>query len=364
MDRETQFQDHDAAPLTMTTTRNPKDSMESTWRQWDRNQWHISHWFLELLNIHHVDLDENVPVHQKTDKVPYAPEWQFHRWVLIHAFIPLALHQAYTAYSGHNMPTAVAYVYYSLSLKAIGIHQLHVLRRVGQRYGFFDGDQHPRDGVPDVGVWNTTRSLLSVIAFRPMIASLFAYRVDEGPSSINWLPLPLEIALYAIILDFWYYWYHRVMHESLTLWQFHRTHHLTKHPNPLLTSYADPVQEFFDIIGIPLLTYASMKTLSFPMGFYDWWVCQQYVIFTELLGHSGLRIEATAVNPLTWVLRALGMELVIEDHDLHHRRGWKQSHNYGKQTRVWDRVFGTTVPRVEGWEGNVDYVNTAEIPLF
>lgn len=58
------------------------------------------------------------------------------------------------------------------------------------------------------------------------------------------------------------------------------------------------------------------------------------------------------------------MELVIEDHDLHHRRGWKQSHNYGKQTRVWDRVFGTTIPRVEGWEGNVDYVNTAEIPLI
>jgi sterol desaturase/sphingolipid hydroxylase (fatty acid hydroxylase superfamily) len=87
-------------------------------------------------------------------------------------------------------------------------------------------------------------------------------------------------------------------------------------------------------------------------------------IFTELLGHSGLRIEATAVNPMTWLLRMFDMELVIEDHDLHHRTGWRRSHNYGKQTRVWDRLFGTTVPRVEGCKGKIDYVNTAKIPMW
>jgi hypothetical protein len=34
------------------------------------------------------------------------------------------------------------------------------------------------------------------------------------------------------------------------LWKYHRTHHLTKHPNPLLTLYADTEQEFFDILGV------------------------------------------------------------------------------------------------------------------
>jgi sterol desaturase/sphingolipid hydroxylase (fatty acid hydroxylase superfamily) len=40
------------------------------------------------------------------------------------------------------------------------------------------------------------------------------------------------------------------------------------------------------------------------------------------------------------------MELAVEDHDLHHRFG-KSGRNYGKQTRIWDRVFGTIGERVE-----------------
>jgi sterol desaturase/sphingolipid hydroxylase (fatty acid hydroxylase superfamily) len=40
------------------------------------------------------------------------------------------------------------------------------------------------------------------------------------------------------------------------------------------------------------------------------------------------------------------MELCVEDHDLHHRLG-KSGMNYGKQTRIFDRIFGTTSERVE-----------------
>ena len=349
---------------TMATVRNPKDSMTSTWRQWDRSQWRLGHWLVELLDIHLVHDAKYVPVHEKTDKVPYAPEWQFHYWVVLHASIPLLLHQAYIAYTGQNLPTWAAFIFYSLSLKIIAVHQLRILRRVGERYGFFDGDKHERDDIPDVGVEKTLHSLVSVIVFRPMMAMAMAYRADQGPSSLNWLWLPFEIGMYAVVLDFYYYWYHRLMHENLSLWRFHRTHHLTKHPNPLLTSYADSTQEFFDIVGIPFMTFATMKLMGFPINFYDWWFCSQYVIFTELLGHSGLRIEATAINPMTFLLRMLDMELVIEDHDLHHRKGWKKSQNYGKQTRVWDRLFGTSGTRVEGYRGNVDYVNTAKIPLI
>lgn len=347
-----------------TPLRNPRDSMVSTWRRWDHKEWNLGHWILESLRTHHVDLDREVPVHQKTDKVPHAPGWQFQRWVLLHAFIPIAIQQAYVTYFGRNPSPLVAYVFYTFSLKLIAIRQLHVLRRLGQRYGFFDGDAHERDGVPDVGIWRTLRSLLSVMAVRPMIGIILAYCPELPPSSIRWSWLPLEVGFYAIVLDFWFYWYHRLMHATGSLWKFHRTHHLTKHPNPLLTSYADSEQEFFDIVGIPLMAYGTMKLLGFPMGFYEWWVCSQFVIFTELLGHSGLRMEATAVSPLSWLLRILDLELVIEDHDLHHRKGWKKSHNYGKQTRVWDRIFGTTYPRVEGYKENIDYVNTVQIPLL
>jgi sterol desaturase/sphingolipid hydroxylase (fatty acid hydroxylase superfamily) len=93
--------------------------------------------------------------------------------------------------------------------------------------------------------------------------------------------LPVEVGLYPIILDFWFYSYHRACHELDGLWQYHRTHHLTKHPSPLLSSYADSEQEFIELALVPVLTYGVLKLFGFPMTFYDWWVCHTYIIFTE-----------------------------------------------------------------------------------
>ncbi|KAL5001070.1 hypothetical protein BDV10DRAFT_199365 [Aspergillus recurvatus] len=348
----------------MSVPRNPKDSMKSTWRKTDRNQWDIHHWLLELLNIHSVSLDKEVPVHSKTDKVPYLPEWQQHRWVITHSLLPLLIHHVYTSYTGQNFTPLGAVLFYSVAFKLIAIHELHVLRRVGHQTGFLDGDTHERDGVPDVSVAKVVRSLLSTSTFRPIFTVFLAYRTSQPPSSINWYWLPVEAGLYGIILDFWFYWYHRLMHEVGALWKYHRTHHLTKHPNPLLTLYADLEQELFDIAGIPLMTYFTMKFMGMPMGFYEWWVCHMYVVWAELAGHSGIRAVAIPPNTLSWALRLLKSELIIEDHDLHHRFGWKTSGNYGKQTRLWDRLFGTCRDRIECQEVNIDYENTLSLPWF
>lgn len=338
--------------------------MKSTWRRLDRGDWTFSHWFYEILGIHPTTLDQEVPIHPKEDKVPWVPEWHLHRWVLVHSFIPLAMHHVYTAYTGNNLSPIGAFVFYSIAFKAIAIHELQVLRRLGHVLGFLDGDQHERDGVPDVGVAKVAHSLISTSTFRPVFTVFLSYRRTQAPDSMNWAWLPLEVGLYGIILDFWFYWYHRLMHEIGGLWKYHRTHHLTKHPNPLLTLYADTEQEFFDIAGIPLLTYFSMKVMGMPMGFYEWWVCHQYVMFAELAGHSGLRLLAVPPNTLSWALRLFNAELVIEDHDLHHRRGWKKSANYGKQTRLWDRIFGTCAPRVECYKDNIDPDNRVSMPLI
>ncbi|WFD31083.1 hypothetical protein MSPP1_002115, partial [Malassezia sp. CBS 17886] len=52
------------------------------------------------------------------------------------------------------------------------------------------------------------------------------------------------------------------------------------------------------------------------------------------------------------------LELVVEDHDLHHRFGWKHSENYGKQTRLWDKWFGTHGERLETRDDRVDWSTT------
>ncbi|KID86139.1 fatty acid hydroxylase superfamily protein [Metarhizium guizhouense ARSEF 977] len=346
------------------TKPNPKDSMKSTWRTKDRRQWNLAHWFYEITDVHPTNLHDDIPVHQKSEKVPHLSDWLMHRWVIFHAALPLVLHHLYVQYTGVNLTALQAFLFYSVAFKLIAIREIHMLRAMGHQYGFLDGDAHERDGVPDVGVWKVMRSLVSTSTFRPIFTVFLAYRASEAPADMSWWWMPLEAGLYGIILDFWFYWYHRLMHERGSLWQFHRTHHLTKHPNPLLTLYADTEQEIFDIAGIPLLTYFSMKLMGMPMGFYEWWICHQYVVFAELAGHSGLRLHATPPNVLTVFLRMFDAELIIEDHDLHHRKGWKSSGNYGKQTRLWDRVFGTCKDRIECGSSNVDYENQASMPLF
>lgn len=111
------------------------------------------------------------------------------------------------------------------------------------------------------------------------------------------------------------------MHDANGLWKYHHTHYLTKHPNPLLTIYADSEQKIFHIAEIPIMTYLPTKFLGFPMGFYEWHLCQLDVMFAELAGHCGLRLHVSPPNPLTWLTRSFNAKLIIEDHDPHHRKG-------------------------------------------
>lgn len=184
----------------------------------------------------------------------------------------------------------------------------------------------------------------------------------RGPPSVSWY-LPLELCLYPLVVDLWFYSYHRACHELDTLWKFHRTHHLTKHPIPVLASYSDLEQEIIEVILVPIASYLTLKcAVGMPMHFFEWWICQAYILFEEVIGHSGLRIYAIAPSIISPILCYLGCELVIEDHDLHHRRGWRQSYNYGKQTRLWDRLLGTTAPRLESEE--IDHHCQIDMPVF
>lgn len=341
-----------------------QDPMKSTWRQWDRKEWKYHHWLYERLGVHPSDPRREIPVHAKTDKLPYLSHWETHKWILTHAGWPILLHQFYVSWTGRNMHPIGAFVFYILAFKVNAIHEIHMLRDLGHRYGFLDGDKHARDEVPDKDVSSVFHSLSSTATIRPMMCVFFAYRRTQTPSMTNWWWLPLEIGLYGVILDFWFYWYHRCMHEFDSLWKYHKKHHLTKHPNPLLSLYADKEQEIFDIAIIPLLTYGTMKLMGLPMGFYEYWLCHQYVVFAELFGHSGVRLWATPATTFTPFLWALDAELQTEDHDLHHRKGWKKSHNYGKQTRLWDRIFGTTQERIEAANGNIDWNQPVALRYF
>ncbi|KXS96585.1 hypothetical protein AC578_11128 [Pseudocercospora eumusae] len=335
--------------------RRPTDSMKSTWRK-DPSQWRFPHRFLNAINAFHKDLDQEPPKHAKTDRVPYMTEWSCHVYILLHAAWPMMIQQFYMWYYRKDMHPIAAFLLYTTAMQLNSIRQVRLLKRLGMKYGYLDGDKHDRDDVPDNGVGKVLASLELTTTIRPMIAVFLAFRRSTtGLLSLSWW-LPVELFLYSLVLDGWFYLYHRSSHEIDALWKIHRTHHMTKHPSPLLSSYADSEQEFIEIALVPFLTWAVLKFLfQLPMGFHDWWICHEYIIFTEAFGHSGLRIYSTTPTAASWLLKLLDCELAIEDHDLHHRKGWRKSQNYGKQTRLWDRLFGTSGHRIEVVPENVDF---------
>lgn len=357
---------------TIQTERSPtsKDSMKSTWRTQDRDTWSTYHWLIDRLNAHHIDLDQPVPVRPKSDKIPYMPQWSHILWVSCYSFLTLAVHQIWLECTGfQNLSSVALFTFYFMAFNLIMLHEIHILRRLGHRYGFLDGDEHQRDGVPDSGVKRVALSLFKTVGSRIAASIFLTFDPAEAPKHALmswkwWAFLVVKIGMYALVLDFWFYWYHRAMHDVPFLWKYHRRHHLTKHPNPLLTAYADEEQEFFDMVGVPLMTYFTMRAIRLPLGFYDWWICHLFIAYTEIYGHSGLRVHMSPPSTMNWLLQIFHVELVIEDHDLHHRRGWRKSHNYGKQTRVWDTLFGTCTGRVESAKGNIDYRTREHMPLF
>ncbi|KAF4459434.1 Alkylglycerol monooxygenase [Fusarium albosuccineum] len=349
---------------------NPRDSVKSTWPLSDRSEWNLNQRIIHTLNAYPISPGKDVPVHPKSDKLPYFVEWQGHVWVLLHAFAPIAIHQALLLYTGQDSihPILIFFLYFSTFSWTV-VREVKAARTLGHTFGFLDGDTHERDGIPDVGVDKVVSSLWKTTGSRIVMVTCIGYNSSQSPVTVMadpywWAWLYFQIGLYGIILDFWFYVYHRAMHDIDALWKYHRTHHLTKHPNSLLAAYADHEQEFFDMVGVPFLTWATFHAFGIPLGFYEWWICHQYIAFTEVLGHSGLRIYGMPPSTLTWLLRLFNAELVIEDHDLHHRKGYRKSHNYGKQTRVWDRLFGTCHDRIESATHNIDWDRGVYFPIF
>ncbi|KAI9035686.1 sterol desaturase family protein [Aspergillus affinis] len=344
-------------------------SMISDWPFKDRSTWNGPQRFVDFMNLYPVFPRQPLPSHSKTDKIPYMSQWSLHRFIIVFAAIPMLFHQTWIILTGCCLGKCAAFFLYSSAYALHIVHHVRLLRRGMYQYGCFDGDIADRDGVPNSAVGKILGSLCKVAGFRVALAVLITYNPDVSPLTAisdftSWAPFLAKLSLYGLVLDFWFYIYHRACHEVPFLWKYHRTHHLTKHPTAAFSAFADDEQELFETVIVPLLALGTMGLVGLPLGFYEWWFCLEYVIIAEIAGHSGIRLHSLTPSPVLWLLRLYDVELAIEDHDLHHRKGYRKSFNYGKQTRVWDRLFGTCGERVEARQTNIDYERVVWMDLF
>jgi len=248
-------------------------------------------------------------------------------------------------------------LFFTFAYNLTGISMLLLINQLAGIYGFFDGDVK-RDVIPDARLNGTMLGVVVLTVMRPIVGSLLlwnAWEANGGASGwdlTRWgwwaLGLPFRLFLCSVVMDFWFYVSHRSMHEIPWLWKYHRVHHMAKHPIPTMSAFGDWEHNVLDAFIVP-----TLALLTYKVDFGTWWFSSLYTLFNESASHSGVRVLWRA--PVSgWPLSFFGMDQCTEDHELHHRIGWRKSFNYGKQTRIWDAIFGTKGDRIETKEECLD----------
>jgi sterol desaturase/sphingolipid hydroxylase (fatty acid hydroxylase superfamily) len=151
-------------------------------------------------------------------------------------------------------------------------------------------------------------------------------------ASIPWWSLVLQLFVVSLVDDTYFYFFHRWMHRSKTVYaRIHRIHHKAYTPVPMEYIYVHPLEW---IMG-SAAPVAGFLVVALPFGVLNFWVFLAYAALRnlhELDIHSGLR---------TTVQRWIPGLAVTEHHDLHHAR--PQCGNYGSMYLLWDRLLGTRV---------------------
>lgn len=169
------------------------------------------------------------------------------------------------------------------------------------------------------------------IALGALLAALFfsAAALAPWPIATTWASALLCFAL----VDFLYYWEHRLAHEVNALWSlYHSVHHSADHYDQTIAFRISFVDFFFaPLIYVPLVLAGFHPVLVFAcLGLVLAW--QQW-IHTELVGKLPL------LDP--WLNTP-------SNHRVHHGRNPIYiDKNYGGVLMVWDRWFGTYAAETE-----------------
>jgi len=155
--------------------------------------------------------------------------------------------------------------------------------------------------------------------------------------------LPLNLFLFELVFDLVHYTTHRLSHT--VYYGFHKIHHWHAHPTLINTFCHHPV-DLFLMDCVP--TLVAFWVFSGVFDAFQVQLILVYKAFIEISGHCGkssLR-KSLADKPLhtgsfplcIWLPRLLCIDLITEDHDLHHSI---HTCNYGKRFSLWDKLFFT-----------------------
>jgi sterol desaturase/sphingolipid hydroxylase (fatty acid hydroxylase superfamily) len=142
------------------------------------------------------------------------------------------------------------------------------------------------------------------------------------------LPHWAHMACYLVLLDFFSYWQHRLMHGNRAFWEIHKFHHSATLFNTITVFREHPLDKAIGtiisvipafILGVPVHDYIVFLTLYGSIGYFQ---------------HSNLNVDFGWFGK--YVIQS------PQDHRIHHSS--KKEHfdrNFATVFPVWDHLFGT-----------------------
>ena len=143
--------------------------------------------------------------------------------------------------------------------------------------------------------------------------------------------LAKEVFLITLIMDSWFYWWHRALHTRF-LYNFHRHHHSFR-PTTTMSYVA---MSLFEFVFENLMYFAAppliWRALGYTLGFWSWAVANIGLLIWASLFHS---------EKLRFSLAKFDIN-GPKEHHVHHRYGLKNG-NYSLLFLHWDKLCGTYI---------------------
>lgn len=170
--------------------------------------------------------------------------------------------------------------------------------------------------------------LIPIVLIAPLVA-LYGRVWPEYRGSLA-LPAWAAFLLSFVVVDYAYYWNHRLLHTP-SFWAIHRVHHTAPRMDVFVTSRNTLWTSLFIVYlwASSSMTFVLADPTPYLLG-------AGLTAALDLARHSPIDLSSSPR-----IERCLGLVLVLpRDHALHHAdlpdRG-----NYGANLTVWDRLHGT-----------------------
>lgn len=149
----------------------------------------------------------------------------------------------------------------------------------------------------------------------------------NGILNLSW---PVTFLLNFVVIDYIYYWNHRLLH-SKALWNTHAVHHTPQMADVFITSR--------NTLWTPLLivyVWANGAFLFLLKDPYPFLLSASITAGLDMWRHTSF-----APGPGSSIHRAIALLLITPNEHMWHHSSDRAERNFGANLSVWDRIHGT-----------------------